>query len=69
MEGNSSCSRRPRPLPVVETCSILEDDEISMISIDLTSTPTSNSQDSGDKMLSNSLAADEKLLDNVDLLD
>ena len=57
------------PLPLVEICFIFEYDAISMIEIDLPSTPTHDVQAAGDKKISNCLITDEKLLDNVDLSD
>ena len=57
------------PNPVVEICSIFEDDAISMIAVNLTSTPARDVIAAGDKRLSNSLTTDEKMLNNVDSLD
>ena len=54
------------PLPVVEICSIFEDDLISMIAIELLSTPNRNVWAADNKKSSNYLTTDEKLLDNVD---
>ena len=54
------------PLPLVDICSIFEDDAVSIISIDLPFTPNHDVQVAGNKRFSNYLATDEKLINNVD---
>ena len=57
------------PLMAVEVCSIFEDNVISIIEIELPSTPTRKVQAAGAKRFSNSLAIDKKLLNNVESSD
>ena len=59
----------PPPLLVEEICYIFKDDAVSMIEIDLPSTPTRDVWAAGNTKFSKSLDTDKVLLDNVDSLD
>ena len=56
-------------IPAVEICSIFEDDEISMIVINFTSTTIHKVQAETNKTISNYLDTDKKLLNDVDSSD
>ena len=56
-------------LPAVEICSIFEDDEISMIVINFTSTTIREVQAETNKTISNYLDTDKNLLNDVDSSD